>query len=368
MTSHFLDRADHALEIRRALSDPLALCAALGISKGHKRQPNGVIVCCPWHPDRAPSCSVRVAQDGTIACCCMSCGATGDALSLVAAVRGLDVSRDFRAVLEAAAEIAGVRLDDAAPRAVAPAPRRPAPPPEPEPLYDATFSAIVAPILHLGRLDDSPIAADVTSYLDARGLLAEARADGWAALPRLAETQRAWVRMLVEAVGETAVEASRLRYCGTFVWSDNRLVIPWRDPAGNVQTIQRRTILDGSRGGTKYVFPAGRKPRHPFGVERVRAGVPIAIAEGAADVLALRRIYRETGVDRDVIGIPGVNGWASQWAELCRGRVVYIATDADEPGEKAVGPIAADLYAAGAASVKRAVPTTGKDWTEALAS
>ena len=53
------------------------------------------LVLCPWHSERTPSCSVKLASDGTIAAHCFGCGAGGDVLSLVAAARGLDARRDF---------------------------------------------------------------------------------------------------------------------------------------------------------------------------------------------------------------------------------------------------------------------------------
>ncbi len=101
---------DVVRELRRRLDDPARVVHALGLEKGARRQPRGVTVLCPWHDERTPSCSVRVADDGTIACRCHGCGATADVLGLVAAVHGLDPRREFRRVLETAAAIAGVTL------------------------------------------------------------------------------------------------------------------------------------------------------------------------------------------------------------------------------------------------------------------
>lgn len=99
---------DHVQEIRRSLTDPVLLCDRLGLLKGAKRQSRGVTICCPAHGDRSPSCSVMIARDGTIGVKCFGCDFAGDALSLIALVHGLDLSSDFKEVLLAAADLAGL--------------------------------------------------------------------------------------------------------------------------------------------------------------------------------------------------------------------------------------------------------------------
>ena len=101
---------DEVRELRRRLDDPARVVALLGLEKGARRQPRGLLVRCPVHADRTPSCSVRVASDGTISAHCHGCSWSGDVLGLVAAVHQLDVRRDFRRVLEIAADMAGVTL------------------------------------------------------------------------------------------------------------------------------------------------------------------------------------------------------------------------------------------------------------------
>src|SRR5262245_42513746 len=95
-----------ATEVRRALDDPRALCQRLGLDKRARTQRGGLTILCPWHAEKAPSCSVRLTQNGTIGVRCHACGASGDALSLIAAALGLDVKRDFPKVLAEAASIA----------------------------------------------------------------------------------------------------------------------------------------------------------------------------------------------------------------------------------------------------------------------
>ena len=98
-------------ELRKRLTDPRHLCASLGLLDGYKpgRQAGGgLLIRCPAHGERHPSCSVRRGRDGTIQVRCFSCDFGGDALSLVAAARGLDPRRQFGAVLSEAARLAGL--------------------------------------------------------------------------------------------------------------------------------------------------------------------------------------------------------------------------------------------------------------------
>ncbi len=52
-----------------------------GLQVARGATPRQAIVPRPWHRDCTPSCSVRLAKDGTIAVRCHACGATGDALT-----------------------------------------------------------------------------------------------------------------------------------------------------------------------------------------------------------------------------------------------------------------------------------------------
>jgi DNA primase len=357
--------------VKRALDDPRALCDRLGLAQGARRQRGGVMVLCPWHAERTPSCSVRVAEDGTVAVRCHACGASGDALSLVAAARGLDVRRDFPQVLAEAAKVAGIEAGAAHARPLAKAGAaargrarylRPAPA-----LEDTRFAAIAEVILEAGRLDDSPIARDVSRYLAQRKLLDLAREDGWAALPPAGEAQAAWVRMLVDVYGRRDVELSGLvwrRGRGFCVAHPaHRLVIPWRSPEGVIYTLQRRRI-DGE-DEKKYVFPAGRPARWPYGIERVRQGESLAIVEGAIDALALRWLLRRDAMGGAVVGLAGVQSWDAAWARFA-GVHAIIGLDADRAGHLAVGGIAHDLVLAGVEHLERRKPRSGKDWADTL--
>jgi DNA primase len=354
--------------IRKSLSDPVSVCIRLGLDIV-KRQPRGVMLRCPVHDDRTPSCSVRVGSDGTLAVHCFGCGFSGDVLHLVAAVECLNIERDFAAVTRRAAELANISMPER---------REHRWEHHEEPVCSVlAFDAIAFMLARSGRLDDQQNARDVTAYLDGRRLLAEARADGWFALPSQSWAQREWQKTLYDVADSRDDVAAEHRpkwtrpdldACGLFQrdvfgWSSHRLCIPWRDREGRVQTLQRRCFDERAN---KYVFPRRREPHWPYGVERLRAGVPLVVVEGAVDVLARRALHRRHGLERDAIGVPGVSSWKDSWAGLGRDRVVYVALDADDAGEKAVMQIAGDLYSTGAERVLRARPLNAADWAEEL--
>jgi len=354
--------------LKSALADPLDVCRRLGLDKGAQRQAGGVLVSCPAHGDRTPSCSVTRGRDRTVRVRCFGCPLAGDVFDLIAAVERLDGRDDFAEVLRRAAELARVQLEE---RPTAPAP--PSEPMAPGPLPDEDFAALVAPLLHVGRLDDpelwecSGVAGDVTRYLYCRGLLTQARREGWGALPR-PEFQGAWLRMLLDNFGEDTIRRSGLanRDLDAFAHPEARLVIPWRDPKGRVYTLQRRRLDDGK---PKYVSPAGRPPRWPYGVHRLAAvdpACPVAFVEGAIDVLAIETLYLRRHVPILALGIQGVSGWRASWGALARERQAFVALDADKAGDQAIMIIGKDLVEQGAWPVERHAPARGKDWADLL--
>lgn len=363
-----MKRKDRAPELRQRLSDPHDLCRRLGLIKGAERQADGLLVLCPAHKEHTPSCSVRRGPDGTIAVRCFACSFTGDALDLVAAVAGLSrLPRDFSRVLERAAELAGMTLvaevsgvDVRPPRTRAPA--RPT-------LPDDTFAAMARALLSMGRLDGFRLVRDAELYLAGRRLLDAARAEGWAALPPPGESADSWARVLSDSFGGESAERSGLLYRTRAGWSfthgENRLLIPWRSPDGEVYTIQRRR-LDASGAGGKYVFPKGRAARWPYGCEGIAAGARIAVVEGAVDVLALRQIAAIEGKKASIVGIPGV-ARLDLAAKLPVGKVAIVALDADTAGTAAIQGLREILKRAGATTVPGWNPDPPfKDWAAQL--
>lgn len=131
--------SDHAAEIRNSLTDPRRLAEKLNLARNAKRAGSGLLIRCPWHQEKTPSCWVTRGPDGTILVKCYGCGQTGDALTLIAEVYGLDVRANFREVLEAGAGVAGLHYLVDEIRGGRPAADRPPPPPPPEPEPDLEY-------------------------------------------------------------------------------------------------------------------------------------------------------------------------------------------------------------------------------------
>lgn len=336
--------------VRARLADPAEVADLLGLGPVVK-QAGGVLVCAPDRDDRNASCSLTVGPDGTLRVRDFGGDLSGDVLSLIAAVEGLDTDHDFPEVLAIGAELAGIDTDRerSAPRRV-PTPR-PAPPPR------LDLGPLVAPLAVLGRLDGrNPIARDVEAYLEGRGLLDAARAAGVFALPPEGHA------ILVDVFGLEVALASGLVAPSGRAWvrPEHRLCLVWRGLDGHVTSLQRRRL---DAGEPRYVSPTGLGPTAPFGAELLAdapADAPIAIVEGALDALALRSMG--TDPRRIVLGVQGVNGWPVTWDALARGRDVWIAFDADEQGDAAAPMLRDRLLDAGASSVRRLRPEGAKDW------
>lgn len=370
---------DHSRSIREALTDVRHVCTELGLLEGPRsfqRQRGGLVIRCPWHADRSPSCSVRIAKDGTIAAHCFACDNSGDVLSLIAVAYGIDTTRNFREVLRLGAELAGLHgiVADLTDRASTRYFLKPKPTMETSPDPEASlsnndFDRLARTLLARTPLDAQP---DACAYLEARKLLDLAREAGWGALPPPG-AQRDLLVELAREVGEPLLRRSGLLRSdlSTFIWNNNRLLIPFRTPDidGIVHTMQRRLLRTPKAREQKFVFPSERgRPSHPYLVpedlEKMTNTTAIAFCEGAPDVLALRWLCKRDGRDVLVLGIPGVKSWCHAWTSYARGRIVLLALDADRAGEEAVATMQRDLHMAKA--IKRWRPKNAKDWTDYL--
>lgn len=368
---------DDAGRIRDALRAPYAVCDALGlIGEGRgvswfADNAHSLRVRCPWHDERTGSCSVSVGADGTIRVRCFGCGASGDVLSLVAAVHGLDVRRDFVRVLDLAATIAGV----SAPTAALP-PRREFVPVvrkvEAEPA--AALDLDVAPVEGVAHVlrERAPVAKSTTAleYLRARRI-EHTPAAGWFALPDDLQRLDVLRHEIVDHVGVEAWARSGMAWpSGDFSprWA-GRLVVPWEAPNGAVEYLVGRTIGEPREGAKRYMGLQGRRTRWPWGCadlhELVGPDTAVAVVEGAIDAVSFNALCARHGVDCIAVAIPGADTWRDTWADLARGRNAVVALDADKAGELHTERIKASLARA-ALSVTVRAPARGKDWNEVL--
>lgn len=345
-----MTRTNHAPAIKRALNDPRRTLEALGLfgqGRAHQRQAAGFLIRCPIHEDRTPSCSVQV-RDGVLVWKCHGCGASGDALTLVAAVRGLSLRTDFRGVLIESARIAGLwsvvrELEDGEP---APAPVA-APPiaptvveaPRTYPEDAGAFWGI------LGAVATVELVAD---YLRGRAI----------------DQDVIDVRDLARVIPERGPLPTWARYQGrTWRETGHRLIVPMFDATGELRSVRAWRVVDGDT--PKRLPPAGHKAAElvmadPWALAWLRGQREpsrIVVAEGEPDfcVWATRLNDPSTAT----LGI--VSGsWCAAFANRvpigCR---VDVWTDNDEAGERYLAEIVT--------SVRRRTPRVFRIGSEANA-
>jgi DNA primase len=305
-----------------------------------------------------------LAKDGTLAVRCHSCGASGDALTLVAYVHGRDLHREFHEVLRIAAEIAN------APSMLDALEGQKRHEPEPDTLSDETYHTIWSYVLD-ACTPTRAVAPGVVAYLKWRGGLdVEAQAAGVRGLPNDA---RRLVRSLLATFERRNLElAGVLRPSHDAIdWAEWSLLIPWRDRFGRIRCVQRRRIEEGS---PKYRSPRGRSPCAPFGVDLIASSLrdsgtaaEVIFTEGALDCLARRAIARARNESCEVLGVySATSPDRGLPLDLLRGRRVVLALDDDDAGDRACVRLADLLQDVAAEMVRERPPVGSKDWANVL--
>jgi hypothetical protein len=326
-------KPDYAREVRASLTDPRKLCDALGLTKGAERQAAGLLVACPAHGERTPSCSVTRGRDGTIRVRCFGCDWTGDALTLVAVVHNLDVRNDFREVLLEAAGIAGLHhvVDEL--RGKAEWKPRPAPiMPEPLPDVDYPPAEEVSDVWEAS--DFASRDAVASEYLKGRRLSPEDA------------SQLGLLRVLPPAT-EVPITLPSWAHYGSLSWqrSGHRMVVPVYDHTGTMRSL-RAWRIEGDA-------PAKRVP--PV---RCKATGLLMANSGALQILrdrcAPRRVlvvegepdFTTAAIRWHDLAIFGVinGGWSEEFAKrVPLGSEVIVATHHDTAGEKYAALVASTV-------------------------
>lgn len=323
-------RVDRVPEIRRSLTDVHGLCSALGLMKGAKRQGGkGLSVCCPSHGEKVASCSVTLGPDGTIRVRCFSCDFAGDVFHLIAAVRGLDLKRDFPEILREAAALAGIHDFDAGGSAAWTPPAQTAPPPRDDRSYplQSEVGSVWAKSIPVTAHDA------VAAWLTSRGLDPEvlARTDAARALPLGANLPR-WASFKGDADEPRS-------------WAEtgHALIFPVYDPKGQRVSVRAGRIIDG-KDAPKRLPPAGHLSaglvlanKAALAVLGHGARYDVLIVEGEPDFL--------TWAAEPVAVFSVGSGW---WTKAHANRIpggtkVVIRTHQDAAGDKYAEEIARTL-------------------------
>ncbi|MEZ5204355.1 MAG: toprim domain-containing protein [Acidimicrobiales bacterium] len=86
---------------------------------------------------------------------------------------------------------------------------------------------------------------------------------------------------------------------------------------------------------------------------------PLWIAEGPADAIALAHLFAD--VDAAIVAIPGTSG-VHRWAPMLADRDVLIATDPDEPGDRAAAELERLAVERGGRADRLRPPLDLDDW------
>ena len=353
-------RTHDAKDINEELRNRGALAFACFLDPKAKATGNAASARCHC-PCGSSSQSVHVsAKDARLLAKCHACGVGSDALGFYGKVHDLTFN-------EACAAL-GSELGLGEPGFTPTPPTRAVSSAKPSLVDHSASRATFQRLLALCPLDQQP---DGIAYLTSRGVLSAAVDDGWGCLPPPAQ-QGAIINQLRQDGHDLTKSGLFHTYRGelVFIWSEHRLLIPWRSPDGALSTLQRRTLGPAKPKQTKYVFPKDHGALWPFGAH-LAPGRPVAIVEGAIDALAFGLLRP----DLCVLGLPGVS---SALPETIRGlvanRPAIVAVDSDAAGQAQVSRIASELLALGATSASRLNPAwddafsepPAKDWGDVL--
>lgn len=325
--------------IRQQLTDVRALCGVLGLIDGYRpgRVSRGLLIRCPVHNDRNPSCIVSLGPDGTVRVKCQSCQWSGDVLHLIAAVHHLDVRADFPAVLGEAARLAGVDLAGEQGKG----PRRPEAPYTPPTYPDAGEVASLWSSAVSVELD-----GEAHDYLESRGI-----DPGMVDLYDLA-------RVLPR--GGWAPSWARCR--GRSWSSSHRLLVPVVDHTGAMRSLRawRLPSDEAAEGAPKRTAPAGKATGGlvmacPVARRMLATGqapswstpttpLRVVIAEGEPDFLTwAARVSDADGAAPAVLGVVAGAWSLAMAARVPDGAMVGIRTDPDAAGDRYAADIRATL-------------------------
>lgn len=316
-------------EIKRALSDPLTVCRSLGFLAGPKgswvRQSQGILVRCPAHSEKTPSCSVQRKGSGLL-WKCHGCDAGGDVLSFVATVRGLDVATEFRTVLIESAVTAQLHaLVTELERGEV----------QERPRARATLSQESS----LESERPYPPLDDVKAFWSECGAIAKTSDSGFWLSGRGLDPERIFASGLAKEIWPRTKLPTWASFRGSS-WREtgHTLIVPMFDADGTPRSVRASRVLDGET--PKRLPPGGHRASGLVMADELALAMlrgtwkpeRIVISEGEPDWLsASTRIGITAHAHLGIVS----GSWTSELAaKIPSGATVYIRTDNDGAGDR----------------------------------
>lgn len=341
-------------ELKRLLTDAEGLLSQLNIP--FVKEAHGYKIKCPKHEEKTPSCSVKMGTDGTLSIKCFGCGFGGNVLHLIAAALHLDIKADFKQVKEKAYELSKQTTE--IPLLTQEQLQKPI----------SKFSAKHYHLLATYLIEHYPASQDeeAKAYLEKRevGFMA----NKWGCLPKDKAKLQLLRSQIIKHLGTSAWYQSALAYPGNQIisWPAHRLLIPWTNPQGQIESLQRRVLGTPPVNEPKYIFPSTRfipAVTYPFCRDwsfLKNEENQVAICEGVFDTLSFEMIYQI-----QALGLPGLQNELQGLAPLLKNKYVVLALDNDAAGQMKTESWISFFKKSGVKDVKRATPKH-KDFNEDL--
>lgn len=343
-------------DLHRALCSlgPIGVLRALGVpTKGIRRAGRQVRCPCPVHRGDSPS-FVFGERDGVLKWNCHSvCSRGGDAIGLIAEVRGLDTRTQFAEVLREVGAIVGMEPAAFAAREE---------PTRTEAEQQAAYlrnQAIATRTEVLERLLElSPLTGEGLRYLtEERGLDANVCRTvrvGYVADPG-AVARDLLARFQPEVLDELGVVYLRGH---ELAFSRHRLIVPIIRE-GKPVYIQGRALGYVEHKHERFRSMRGSTPCL-LGIDNLVAypNHPVLLCEGLVDTITAQQCW---GRDHAVVGILGAGGLKAEMAMPLRGRTVLVALDPDEAGEQGAASVVQMLSRLGCEVRRMQIPAPAKD-------
>jgi hypothetical protein len=311
----------------------LARVATALLGPAAKRQGRRLLWPCPFHDDRDPSFEV---DPGRQTWRCWPCNLGGDAPALVMKRNGVTFPEAVRVV----AELSGMVNPSGRSASLTPKPATPpiaikpekAANPQPEPSSGLPLADALALVTEAAHRLWKPEGTEALAYLHNRGLTDET----------IRAARLGWTPGVMVPTRE-----------GDRCYQARGVVIPWF--GGDRLALVKIRQPEGSK--PKYAEAFRDRPRIFPDPAVIEPGAPLVIVEGEFDALLLGQELRDLAA-AVTLGSASSRPDLAARAEMLAAYPWYIATDADEAGDKA-----ASRWPAVARRVRP--PGAFKDWTEA---